>query len=57
MGHKGLEIAFELRRDKGLVGWLIFQVDMERIKDRYDVDEKELQKFHFDLKGVEKKAG
>jgi len=47
MGYKGTEIAFKLYKDNNLLGWLIFQVDMEVLKRKYNVDEKDLRKFHF----------
>ncbi len=55
MGYRGVEIAFKLYRDDNFLGWLIFQVDMEVLKRKYNVDEKDLRKFHFEES--EKNAG
>ena len=55
MGYRSTEIAFKLYRDNNFLGWLIFQVDMELLKLKYNVDEKDLRKFHF--QESEKKAG
>jgi len=55
MGYRGTEIAFKLYKDDNFLGWLIFQVDMEVLKSKYNVDEKDLRKFHFEKS--EKNAG
>jgi PAS domain S-box-containing protein len=48
MGKKGIEIAFELYKDKAFMGWLVFQMDMDSLKDTYDIDDKNLKKLQFD---------
>jgi len=48
MGKKSAEIAFELYKDKIFVGWLIFQMDMDLLKDTYGIDAKNLKKIQFD---------
>jgi PAS domain S-box-containing protein len=49
MGIRHTEIAFRLK-DVG-TGWLIFQVDMDLLKSKYNADEKDLRTFRFeDLK-------
>jgi len=48
MGHRDTEIAFKLYKGDDFLGWLIFQVDMEVLKSKYNVDEKDLKKFHFE---------
>jgi len=49
MGIRYTEIAFRLR--DGSSGWLIFQVDMDLLRSKYNVDEKDLRNFRFeDLK-------
>lgn len=48
MGSKGLEMAFELKKDDRLMGWLIFQMDVDLLHREYGVDEKDLKKFHFE---------
>jgi PAS domain S-box-containing protein len=51
MGVRHTEIAFSLY-DKGVfTGWLIFQVDIDLLKHKYNVDETDLKTFRFeDLK-------
>ena len=48
MGYRSTEIAFKLYKDNNFLGWLIFQMDMEVLKHKYNADEKELRKFHFE---------
>ena len=48
MGKKGVEIAFELARDEQLLGWLIFQLDIEQLKKRHGIDLKDLEKLRFE---------
>jgi hypothetical protein len=48
MGKKGVEIAFELYKDKAFMGWLVFQMDMDSMTDTYGIDDKNLKKLHFD---------
>jgi len=48
MGKKGIEIAFELYRNKAFMGWLVFQMDMESLADSYGIDDKNLKKLQFD---------
>jgi hypothetical protein len=55
MGYRATEIAFKLFKDDNFLGWLIFQVDMEVLKRKYNVDEQDLKKFHFE--NSEKNAG
>lgn len=47
MGNKEVEIAFEMIKDNQFLGWLVFQVDMDLLKKKYDIDEEALKKFHF----------
>jgi PAS domain S-box-containing protein len=47
MGKAGIEIAFELRRDDMLLGWLLFQMDVERLQNAHDLDAKKLEEFEF----------
>ncbi|MCJ7774408.1 MAG: hypothetical protein MUP22_14895, partial [Desulfobacterales bacterium] len=51
MGQKCFEIAFELYSEKNLVGWIIFQINMDVIKKSYNVTETDLQKFEFKTTG------
>lgn len=48
MGKKGSEIAFELYKSNEFMGWLIFQMDMNSLKNIYGVDVKNLTKLQFD---------
>jgi hypothetical protein len=48
MGKQGVEIAFELARDEQLLGWLIFQLDIEQLKKRHGIDLKDLEKLRFE---------
>jgi len=48
MGKKGVEIAFELHRDNQLLGWLVFQMDMDRVKKIYGINTDGLLDMHFE---------
>jgi hypothetical protein len=43
MGRKGMEIAFELKKNQLNVGWLLFQMDVDCLKTQFDVDEEGLR--------------
>jgi PAS domain S-box-containing protein len=47
MGSKGLEIAFELPWGNQLLGWLVFQMDVDKLAKIYKLDENALQRFYF----------
>lgn len=47
MGQRALEIAFELKKEGILQGWLLFQMDLECLEDSYGVDENDLRNFEF----------
>jgi len=47
MGQKGIEIAFEINGNGDLLGWLVFQMDMDLLKDKYGVNEEDLKGFQF----------
>lgn len=47
MGSKGLELAFELPWGDQLLGWLVFQMDPERLAKTYKIDEESLQRLYF----------
>ena len=38
MGRKSIEIAFEMNKNNQIIGWLIFQLDLNRLKTDYGVD-------------------
>lgn len=48
MGHKGIEVTFALDRKGSRMGWLIFQMDLDRLEDHYRVDAADLQAFEFE---------
>ena len=47
MGRKSVEMAFKIKKEDRLLGWLIFQMDMDRLKKTYDIDEGNLKQFYF----------
>ena len=47
MGQKGIEIAFEMSKDNGFLGWLVFQMDMGVLEKRYGLGEEDLKRFKF----------
>ncbi|MCF6291440.1 MAG: cyclic nucleotide-binding domain-containing protein [Desulfobacterales bacterium] len=54
MGRKGVEIAYAMEwraGGEGETGWLLFQLDMERLNNDFGVDEKILSKIKFDSAG------
>ncbi len=47
MGYRGIEVAFELKRNGDLLGWLLFQMDTEKLETHYGLDEQSLAQFQF----------
>jgi len=47
MGRKGVEMAFEIKRADRLLGWLVFQMDLHRLKKIYGINEAGLKQFYF----------
>ena len=47
MGCKCVELAFEMKKGEIPLGWLLLQMDMERLKKAFNVDEEALKKFRF----------
>jgi len=47
MGRKGIEIAFEIHKNERRIGWLIFQMDLHRLKANYGIDASDLKQFFF----------
>jgi len=47
MGCKCVEIAFEMRKGDVLLGWLLFQMDMEQLEKAFNIKEEALKKFRF----------
>lgn len=47
MGRKSVEMAFKIKKEDRLLGWLIFQMDLDRLKKIYDIEEGNLKQFYF----------
>jgi PAS domain S-box-containing protein len=47
MGKKGIEVAFDMKRDGRSIGWLVFQMDIDRLKKEFNADEATLALFRF----------
>ncbi|MGD9232748.1 MAG: cyclic nucleotide-binding domain-containing protein [Desulfobacterales bacterium] len=47
MGQKSIEIAFEMNKKNRRIGWLIFQLDLHRLKTDYGTDVSGLKQFNF----------
>ncbi len=47
MGKKSIEIAFEMNKNNRRIGWLIFQLDLHRLKKDYGTDVSGLKQFNF----------
>ena len=47
MGQKSIEIAFEMNKNNLRIGWLIFQLDLHRLKTGYGTDVSGLKQFIF----------
>jgi methionine-rich copper-binding protein CopC len=47
MGQKSIEIAFEMNKNNHRIGWLIFQLDLHRLKTNYGTDVSGLKQFNF----------
>jgi hypothetical protein len=41
-------MAFEMKKDGVFLGWLVFQVDLEKLKEKYNVNEDDLKHLPFD---------
>ena len=48
MGSQAVEMAFEMKKDGEFLGWLVFQVDLEKLKEKYNVNEDDLKHLPFD---------
>ncbi len=47
MGKKCVEIAFNLNQNSHRIGWLIFQMDLKRLKSNYGIDATGFKSFNF----------
>ena len=48
MGRKGIELACPIRREAEMLGWIIFQMDMDFLNKRIDIDEEAMKQFSFE---------
>lgn len=48
MGIRHTEIAFRLYHQGLFLGWLIFQLDMNLVKEKYNADEQDIRAFRFE---------
>jgi hypothetical protein len=48
MGKQGVEIAYELQQSEKLIGWLIFQMDMDQVKKNLGLDLADLRKLQIE---------
>jgi hypothetical protein len=48
MGTRGVEVAFEMRENDQPLGWMVFQMDIDLLRDVYGVDEEGLKKLTFE---------
>jgi PAS domain S-box-containing protein len=48
MGTRGVEVAFEMRENGQPLGWMVFQMDIDLLRDVYGVDEEGLKKLRFE---------
>jgi len=48
MGMRHTEIVFRLYHEGRFQGWLIFQLDMNLLKEKFNADEGDLRAFHFE---------
>lgn len=48
MGTRGVEVAFEMRENGQSLGWMVFQMDIDLLRDVYGVDEEGLKKLRFE---------
>ena len=47
MGRRSLEVAFQLKRDSRVYGWLVFQMNTDLLQSEYHVDKRGLIAFQF----------
>jgi PAS domain S-box-containing protein len=47
MGHREIELAFEMEKDYQTLGWLVFQMDMQELMKTHGADEEDLRRFQF----------
>ena len=47
MGKKSVELAFEFRKGNIFLGWVVFQMDMERLEQEFEMSEETLKLIQF----------
>jgi PAS domain S-box-containing protein len=45
MGHRSIELGFEMEKENQILGWIVFQMNMELLKKNYSVTEEDLRRF------------
>jgi PAS domain S-box-containing protein len=48
MGTRGVEVAFEIKESGQPLGWMVFQMDIDLLRDVYGVDEAGLKELRFE---------
>jgi PAS domain S-box-containing protein len=48
MGNRGVEVAFEMIEDDQPLGWMVFQMDTDLLRDVYGIDEEGLKSLTFE---------
>jgi PAS domain S-box-containing protein len=48
MGERIVEAAFMIKSEGRISGWIVFQMNMKTLKERYSVDQAGLEKMHFE---------
>jgi PAS domain S-box-containing protein len=46
MGHRAVEVAFEIEKENQPLGWLLFQMNMETLRKNYSLTEDDLRRFY-----------
>lgn len=49
MGNKGIEVAFPMETAQRFLGWLVFQMDVEKLNREYGLNEDGLTNFRFEI--------
>ena len=45
MGHRAVEVAFEIEKENQPLGWLLFQMNMDTLRKNYSLTEDDLRRF------------
>ena len=49
MGNKGIEVAFPMETAQRSLGWLVFQMDVDKLNRKYGINEDGLADFRFEI--------